>query len=59
VLAAPAIAMTGTSVGVLPVSRVDETTYASAANPVLRRVMDLYDQRARRALELEAESDTV
>jgi branched-subunit amino acid aminotransferase/4-amino-4-deoxychorismate lyase len=59
VLAAPAIAMTGTSVGVLPVSRVDETTYASAANPVLLRVMDLYNQRARRALELGAESDTV
>lgn len=57
VLGAKAVAMTGTSVGVLPVASIDSTEFPSAAHPVLQRLRSLYDARARDALRRDAPAD--
>lgn len=48
VLSARAVGMTGTSVGVLPVAKVDDHVFASAADPLMQRIMALFALRARR-----------
>jgi len=47
VMNATAIAMTGTSVGVLPVARVNDREFHSASHPLLRKIRELYEDRAR------------
>jgi branched-chain amino acid aminotransferase len=48
VMGAAAVAMTGTSVGVMPVADIDGTAFASATNPTVLRVMELYAAAAYR-----------
>jgi branched-subunit amino acid aminotransferase/4-amino-4-deoxychorismate lyase len=52
VMDAEAVAMTGTSVGVLPVARIDDKEFSSADNATLQRVHALYEERARAALNV-------